>query len=249
MKRFLDNTLVLTWREIESTFYSPLSYIVLTMFLILNGFSFYITLPDVQGNVSAAVTHFLGLNLIFWLSALFIPPVITMRLLAEEKKSGTIEMLMTAPVSETQVVLAKYAGAMAFYIFLWMPSLLYIIIIKRFGGIPDNGVILSSYAGIFLLGSSLIALGLFTSSLSGNQIVAAVTALVLNLMIFFVPMLSLTIEWTPARRVLDQLWIWNHFLETFSKGILDSFHVVFYAGLTVLFLFLAVRSLEAQKWR
>jgi ABC-2 type transport system permease protein len=249
MKRLVQNTLILSWREIESSFYSPLSYVVLTMFLLLNGFSFYITLPDTGGNVTDAVRYFLGLNLLFWLSALFIPPVITMRLLAEEKRSGTIEPLMTAPVSDWQVVLAKYIGAMAFYVFLWIPSLLYIIIIKRYGGIPDNGIILSAYSGIFLLGSSLIALGLFTSSLSSNQIVAAVIALVLNLLLFFVPMLSMVIQWETARRVLDQLWIYKHFGETFSKGMLDTFHLVFYLGLTAFFLFLAVRSLEARKWQ
>jgi len=249
MKRLFNNTLILTWREIESAFYSPLSYIVLTMFLLLNGFSFYIALPQVQNNVSDAVRSFLGMNLLFWLSALFIPPIITMRLLAEEKKSGTIELLMTTPISDLQVVLAKYLGAMAFYVFLWTPSLLYIIIIKRYGGIPDNGVIISSYVGIFLLGSSLIGVGVFTSSLSSNQIVAAVTALVLNMLIFFVPMLSEVIELSAVRMVLNQLWVWTHFSETFSKGMIDSFHIVFYMSITFLFLFLAVRSLEARKWR
>jgi len=248
VKRFANNTLILTWREIESTFYSPLSYIVLTMFLLLNGFSFYIAVPDVQGNVSDAVRQFLGLNPIFWVSSLFIPPVITMRLLAEEKKSGTIELLMTAPVSEVQVVLAKYLGAMTFYLFLWTPSLLYIIIIKRYGGIPDNGVIITSYSGIFLLGSVLVALGLFTSSFSNNQVVAAVTALIVNMLLFFVPMISLVVRWESARRVLDQLWVWKHFRETFTKGLLDSFHLVFYVGLTAFSLFLAVRVLEARKW-
>lgn len=249
MRRFVNNALILTWREIESTFYSPLSYVVLCMFLVLNGFSFYITLPDVQGNVTDAVRYFLGINILFWLSALFIPPVITMRLLAEEKKSGTLEPLMTAPVSELQVVLAKYFGALLFYIFLWVPSLLYIILIKRYGGIPDNGIIFSAYTGIFLLGSSLLALGLFASSLSSNQIVAAVVALVLNLLIFFVPMVGQVIQWSPAQRVLDQMWVFKHFVETFSKGIVDSFHIVFYVGLTVFFLFLTVRSLEGRKWR
>ncbi|MBU0755786.1 MAG: ABC transporter permease [Planctomycetes bacterium] len=249
MKRFFNNTMTLTWREIESTFYSPLSYVVFCMFLVLNGFSFYITLPDAQGNVTDAVRYFLGINILFWLSALFLPPVITMRLLAEEKKSGTLEPLMTAPVSEVQVVLAKYFGAMAFYVFLWIPSLLYIILVKRYGGIPDNGIILSAYTGIMLLGSSLLALGIFASSLSSNQIVSAVVALVLNLLIFFVPMMGQLIEWGPLERVLDQLWIFKHFLETFTKGVLDSFHLVFYLGLTVFFLFLAVRSLEARKWQ
>jgi len=249
MRRFAGNLLVLTFREVEATFYAPLSYVVLCMFLLLNGFSFYITIPDVRGNATDAVRYFLGINILFWLNALFIPPVITMRLLAEEKKSGTLEPLMTAPVSEVQVVLAKYFGAMAFYLFLWIPSLLYIICIKRYGGIPDNGILLSAYTGILLLGSALVALGLFASSLSANQILAAVVALVLNLLIFFVPMLGMVIEWKPAQRVLDQLWIFKHFAETFTKGMVDSFHAVFYLGLTALFLFMAVRSLEARKWQ
>ena len=249
MKRYLGSSLTLIWREIEANFYSPLSYIVLTMFLLLNGYSFYISIPDAGGNVSDAIRFFLGLSWMSWLASIFIPPLITMRLVAEEKKSGTIELLMTAPVTETQVVVAKYIGALFFYIFLWSPSLLYIVIIKRYGAIPDNGVILSSYAGIFLLGSSFIALGVLTSTLSGNQIVAAITALILNLLIFFIPLLSQVIEWDAMRRVLQDLWVLGHFEFSFSKGVIDSFHVVFYAGLTAFFLFLAVRSLEARKWQ
>ena len=128
MKRFVSNSLTLTWREVEAIFYSPLSYIVLAMFLILNGLSFYFTLNDVGGRVTDAVTQFLGLNPLFWMGALLIPPIITMRLVAEEKKTGTIELLMTAPVSDVQVVLAKYFGTLVFFAFLWLPSLIYIII-------------------------------------------------------------------------------------------------------------------------
>jgi ABC-2 type transport system permease protein len=249
MKRYLATSLTLTWREIESNFYSPLSYIVLTMFLLLNGYSFYISIPDSGGNVSDAIRYFLGLSWMSWLGTIFIPPLITMRLMAEEKKSGTIELLMTAPVTETQVVTAKFLGALFFYVFLWTPSLLYIIIIKRYGAIPDNGVIVSSYTGIFLLGASFIALGVLTSTLSGNQIVAAITALILNLLIFFIPLLSQVIEWDALSRVLLDLWVLGHFEFSFSKGVIDSFHLFFYGGLTVFFLFLAVRSLEARKWR
>jgi ABC-2 type transport system permease protein len=249
MKRYLSASLTLTWREIESNFYSPLSYIVLTMFLLLNGYSFYISIPDAGGNVSDAIRYFLGLSWMSWLGTIFIPPLITMRLMAEEKKSGTIELLMTAPVTETQVVTAKFLGAFFFYVFLWSPSLLYIIIIKRYGAIPDNGVIISSYGGIFLLGGSFIALGVLTSALSGNQIVAAITALILNLLIFFIPLLSQVIEWDALSRVLRELWVLGHFEFSFSKGVIDSFHVLFYVGLTVFFLFLAVRTLEARKWR
>lgn len=249
MKRYGGTLLTLVWKEIESNFYSPLSYIVLTLFLVLNGYSFLIALPTVQWNVSDAISYFLGISWLGWLCMLFIPPLITMRLLSEEKKSGTIEMLMTAPVSETQVVLAKFLSAFFFYVFLWAPSLIYIIIIKRYGAIPDNGVIVASYTGIFLLGASFIALGVFTSSLSGNQFVGAIMALVCNLLIFFIPLISQVIKWEAMQRTLQQLWVLSHFEDSFSKGIIDSFHLVFYLGLTVFFLFLAVRSLEARKWR
>jgi len=249
MRRYLNTSLTLIWRELEGIFYSPLSYIVLTMFLLLNGYSFYVSLPSAQGNVSDTIRYFLGLAWMSWLGMIFIPPLITMRLVAEEKKSGTIEMLMTAPVTELQVIFAKYISSLAFYIFLWSPSLVYIIIIKRYGAIPDNGVIVASYLGIFLLGSTFISLGVLTSTLSGNQIVAAITALILNLMIFFIPLLSLVVQWEGMRRVLNELWILNHFKGSFTKGVIDSFHLVFYGSLTVFFLFLAVRSLEARKWR
>jgi len=249
MVRYLKTSLTLIWREIESNFYSPLSYIVLTMFLLLNGYSFSISLPESNWVVSDAIRYFLGLSWMCWLGTIFIPPLLTMRLISEEKKSGTIEMLMTAPVTETQVIFAKYAGALFFYVFLWSPSLIYIIIIKRYGAVPDNGVILSAYCGVFLLGSCLIALGVFTSSLSSNQIVGAITALVLNLLIFFIPLLSQVIPWEGVRRVLQQLWVFRHFQDSFSKGVIDTFHLLFYLGLTVFFLFLAVRTLEARKWR
>jgi len=249
IRNYASTSMTLVWREIEAIFYSPLSYAVLTMFLFLNGYSFIICLPDAQWSVSDAIRSFLGLFWMTWLGSIFFPPLITMRLLAEEKKSGTIELLMTAPVTETQVVVAKFLSAFIFYVFLWFPSLIYIIIIKQYGAIPDNGVILASYAGVFLLGSVFIALGVFTSSLSGNQIVAAVTALILNLLVFFIPMLSQTIQWKGMRRTLEQLWVLLHFRDSFSKGMIDTFHLAFYLGLTVFFLFLAIRSLEARKWR
>ena len=249
MIRYLGISFTLIWREIEAAFYNPLSYVVLTMFLLLNGYSFYLTLPEAQWNVSVAVSSFLGLSWMSWLGSIFIPPLITMRLLSEEKRSGTIEPLMTAPVTEVQVVLAKFLGAFVFYVFLWSPSLIYIIIIKRYGAVPDNGVILASYTGIFLLGATFVSLGVLTSALASSQIVAAVTALILNLLVFFIPMLSMVVDWEAMRRTLRQLWILSHFEDTFSKGLIDSFHLVFYLGLTAFFLFLAVRALEARKWR
>ena len=249
MVRYLRTSLTLIWREIESNFYSPLSYIVLTVFLVLNGWSFKDSLPAAQWVVSDAIRYFLGLSPMCWLATIFIPPLLTMRLLSEERKSGTIETLMTAPVTETQVVVAKYCGALFFYIFLWSPSLIYIIIIKRYGAVPDNGVIFSSYCGVFLLGSSLIALGVFTSSFSANQIVGAITALILNLLVFFIPYFSDFLPWAGVRRTLQQLWVYRHFQDSFSKGVIDTFHLVYYLGLTTFFLFLAVRSLEARKWR
>jgi ABC-2 type transport system permease protein len=172
-----------------------------------------------------------------------------MRLFAEERRSGTIEMLMTAPVTDLAVVMAKFTGALFFLATLWGPTLLYIAIVKSYGALPDRGALMATYLGIFLVGALLTAVGCFTSALTDNQIVAAICAVIANLAIFFVPVLSRVIDWRPLREVLEQIWFFNHFREAFSNGIVDSGHLIFYVAFTALLLFLTVRVVEARKWR
>jgi ABC-2 type transport system permease protein len=236
-------------REVEALFYSPICYVVLTIGLLLNGWSFYLALNSFGGNVAEAVRAFFGSSLLFWLTMLFLPPLFTMRLFAEERRSGTLEMLLTAPLGEIEVVLAKFVAGLCFTMSLWIPSLLYLAIVKSYGAIPEFGPLLTSYLGIFLLACLFTAIGLFASSLTSNQILAAALAAVFNLLLFFVPVLGIFVQVERVERVFNDLWIQRHFLESFSRGVLDSAHVAFYVVFTVVFLFWTTRVLESQRWR
>ena len=248
-KAFFDSYAVLTAREIESCFLTPLGYIVLTVSLFLTGITFFSELQAASGNVSVAVRGFLGNSFSFWLILILVPPLITMRLFAEERRSGTIEMLLTAPVSDLAVVLAKFTGSLVFFSSLWIPTILYVAIVKQYGAVPDPGAILATYLGILLLGSFFLAIGCFASSLTTNQIVAAVFGVVVNLLLVITPFLAQVVEWRLLRESLESAHPVRHFLESFSKGVLDSGHIAFYVVFTALLLFLTVRVLEARKWK
>jgi ABC-2 type transport system permease protein len=141
-------------RELQVYFLSPLAYVVLTVFLLVNGFVFWLIvsfLSDPRASLGAPLELFFGQTFFFWLVLLFVTPVLTMRLLSEERRSGAIEVLMTAPVTEAQVILGKYLAALAFYTFLWLPTLVYALIIDRYGDV-DWGPVAGTSAS---LGSAL----------------------------------------------------------------------------------------------
>lgn len=239
---------VLLAREIESYFMAPLMYLVLAIFLVMNGIAFNFSLADSGGNVNATVRNFLGGSILFWINILIIPPLLTMRLLAEEKRTGTIEGLMTAPVTDFAVVLAKFSGALLFYVALWMPSLVYLIVLKGYGALPDPGILTTSYIGILLLGALLVAIGILASALAPNQVVAAIIGIVGNLVMFFVPLFSLQMGQGKLRAGLEHLSILFHFQNSFGKGVLDSGILAVYAVLVALILFLTVRVVESRRW-
>lgn len=240
---------VLTGREVESYFLSPLMYVVLTVFLVLNGFSFYLSVGDMQGNVDLAVRSFLGLSPFFWLNSLFVPPLLTMRVIAEERRAGTLEGLMTAPVADLAVVVAKYLGALSFFVAMWVPSLLYLLMLKSYGALPDPGILATSYLGIFLLGALLVAVGVLASSLSPNQVVAAILAIVFNLMFWYgVPLVSIQMPRGMLRASLEHVSVLYHFQNSFGKGVIDTGIVAVYIVGVAVCLFLAVRAVESRRW-
>ncbi len=247
--RMLRQAMILLSREVESLFFSPITYGVLTLGLIFNGLSFYISLNDSGGNVGMAVRTFFGGSMLFWVVMVFLPPIFTMRLFAEERRSGTLEMLLTAPVAELEVVLSKFLAGLLFTLSLWLPSLLYVAIVKSYGAIPDLGSLFTSYLGVTLLASVFTAAGLFASSLTSNQLMAAALATVFNLLLYVIPALSLFTENEVVERFFTELWIYRHFYDSFAKGLLDGGHVAFYVVLTSVFLFWTMRVLESQRWR
>jgi ABC-2 type transport system permease protein len=240
----MKGVLATTERELRSYFLTPLGWVVATGFLFFNGLSFqtildYLNDPRAPASMTP-LDFFFGGTLFFWLAMLFVGPVLTMRLLSEERRSGTLEMLLTSPVTEGQVVLGKYLGAFLFYVFLWLPTLLYVALIAR--QLPlDWGPVAASYIGI-------LAIGVFTSALTRNQVIAAVFAFALTFLCFLPAFLEFLVNDPKMRDVLGFLNLYQH-MDEFSKGIVDTRHLVYYLSATALFLFLASRAVEAGKGR
>ena len=242
--------LALVQRELISYFSSPLAYVVLTAFLFVNGYVFYLIvayLNDPRTPPMAAFKLLFGGTIFFWLMLLFVLPVTTMRLLAEERRTGTLEVLLTSPVSEGQVVLGKFLAAFVFYLFLWVPTLVYIVILALHSKL-DPGPVFAGYLGIALLGVLFLSIGTLTSALVRNQIIAAVLAFAILVIVFSIGLVENLATGAVIKGALGYMNLWQH-MDDFGKGIVDSRHVVYDLSLAGLFLFLATRALEASKGR
>ncbi len=238
-------------RELIAYFSSPLAYIVLTAFLLMQGYIFYLIVSFLNNPQTPAMTPlrlFFGGTIFFWLFLLFVVPVITMRLIAEERRSGTVEVLLTSPVTEGQVIIGKFVAAMAFYVTLWLPTVLYVLVLTRHSEI-DIGPVLSGYLGVFLLGFFFIAVGTFSSTLTDNQLIAAIIAFAAMVILFSIGLVEqLMVSDSFIKSALGNMNLWTQ-MDDFAKGIVDSRHVIYQLSAGVLFLFLATKSLEVKKWR
>jgi ABC-2 type transport system permease protein len=244
-----------TWaivrRELIAYFSSPLAYIVMTAFLLMQGYIFYLIVSFLNNPQTPAMTPlrlFFGGTIFFWLFLLFVVPVITMRLIAEERRSGTIEVLLTSPVTEAQVILGKFAAAMAFYIALWLPTVIYVVVLNRHSEI-DLGPVLSGYLGVLLLGFLFLSVGTLASTFTDNQLIAAIIAFAAMIALFSLGLVDqLLISSSPIKTALAQMNLWTQ-MDDFAKGIVDTRHVVYQLSAGALFLFIATKSLEVKKWR
>jgi ABC-2 type transport system permease protein len=234
-------------RELGGFFLSPVAYVVIFLFLVTNGamFSNYALVPTpAPRQITGIVEALFGFDLIW---VLFLSPLLTMRLFAEEKRSGTFEVLLTAPVTEWQVVLGKFLGAQAFYMLIWL-GLAPLFAILAVLGKPDWGPIAAMYAGLFALGLLTNALGILASAVTRNQLVAAILALTGNLFFYLLYLGAFFFPAQPeARRVVQYLSFTSHFGGDFFQGVVDLRHVFFYASWALLFLFFSVRVVEARK--
>jgi len=237
-------------RELRAYFFSPLAYGVLASFLFITGITFATLigyLNDAPSAVGAPMEYFFGGTILFWLALAFVGPILPMRLLSEERRSGSLEILMTAPVTETQVVVGKYLAALAFYVALWTPTVLYAVIVASYSHL-DWGPIASSYLGVLGIGALFLSVGLFASGISRNQIVAALVGFALVFALFILGLLEFLVNDQSLRQVLSYLNLIQH-MEDFSKGIVDTRRLVYYLSGTAFFLFLTSRALAANKWR
>jgi ABC-2 type transport system permease protein len=240
-------------------FTSPVAWVVLTIFLLIAGYFFYsifafFTQASIQSamnpqmgrdlNVTDSVMRPLFSNISVIL--LLLMPLVTMRLFAEERRSGTIELLLTYPVRDGAVLAGKYLAALGLYAIMIGLTLLYPAIVVYFARL-EWGPVLTGYLGLLLMGATFIAVGVFASSLTENQIVAAITTFGV-LLIFWILGWSADYAGGTAGRVLQFLSLLEH-NDSFSKGVLDTKDVLYYVNFTVLALFLTLRSLEARRWK
>jgi ABC-2 type transport system permease protein len=242
--------LAIARRELASYFLTPLGYAVATLFLLVEGYSFWLFMALLNGQGAphgAVLQYFFGGTFLYWLFLMFLVAVVTMRLVAEERRTGTIEPLLTAPVGAWDVVLGKFLGALAFYAALFAPTLLYVLLLRAYapaGAAPDPGPIAAGYLGTLLVGAGAIALGLAASSVTRHQIVAALVTFVgLTLMLLVGAMGDALVRSGPIAPVLQYVNLFRH-MDDFGRGIVDSRRVVYHLGLIALGLFASVRALD-----
>src|SRR5688572_21841046 len=238
----MSRATVIARRELSSYFYSPIAYVAMFLFLVVAAIMFR---QDFQPGQPA------GMRSIFeWMVWLLVAilPILCMGLLAQEWATGTIETMMTAPVEEHEVVIGKFLGSFLFFLVLLAPTLLFLGMLALHGR-PDYGPIFSGYLGLVLVGALFISIGLFCSSLTKSQVVAAVTAAAILFLVTIIPW------WLGTRATLTGFWrgvaeqsIFRRYTD-FSKGVIDTGNLVFFLAATAVFLFLTVKVLESRRWK
>ena len=253
----MGNVLTIAQKELKSYFASPIAYIVIGFFALVFGWFYYVAvsyflqaslqmgMPGAgQVNINTMAIRPLLQNVA--VVALFMLPLITMRTYAEEKRSGTIELLLTSPLTDTQIVLGKFFGAVALYALMLLVTWIHVSILFIYGN-PEWKPIVTGYLGLLLMGSSFLAIGLLISSLTKNQIVAGMVT-------FAVLLLLWTLNWMSEsagptmQKVLSALSITERF-DDFSKGVVSVSHLVYYVSFISFGLFLTAKSVDSERWR
>jgi ABC-2 type transport system permease protein len=246
----MTGALVVMKRELGSFFVSPLAYVVLTSWLLWNGVVFWVLTEfyarnAVSSGAANPLSAFFGGSALFFIPLLVFVPILTMRLVAGEKQAGTIETLMTAPVSESSVICGKYVASLLIWCVLWLPTLIYAWIMSQHGSV-DWGATAASYLGIFSLGAYFMAVGLLMSVLAPTQIIAAVLAFVSLGVLFTVGIGEFVLD-GAAQEVCAYLSMWGH-MQSFSKGVIDTRHLVFDLSVATLAVGLSIGALKARKY-
>jgi len=236
----LRNIVAIAGKEFRGYLGSPSFYIIIALFLFITGYGFGWS-PALF--IESSIQGFLDWGSFF---LLFLGPALTVRLFAEEEKLGTLELLLTAPVRDTEVVLGKFLAALGVFSVMLLLTLYYPLLLILFGH-PDLGPMVSGYMGIFLLGTVFLSIGLFASSLTSNQIVTFVISSALVLFFWFIGEVGgMTGE--GADRIFQLISLSTYFSD-FGRGVIDNNGVIYYLSMVMVFLFLTIRSIETRRWR
>jgi ABC-2 type transport system permease protein len=252
----MRNILAIAGKEIRAYFTSPIAYVVIGFYALLFGYFFAVMLTFFERQSMQMMQMGGAVNINQMLIGpvftnaevvlLFVLPMVTMRVFAEEKRSGTIELLLTSPLTDWQIILGKFLGAMALFTIMLAITAIHIGILFLYSE-PEWKPILTGYFGMLLMGGCFIALGLFISSLTRNQIVAGMITFAAFLLFWVINWMGSFVGPT-AQAVLAHLSIIDHF-DDFAKGIIDTKHLVYYLSFIAFGLFLTAKSVDSERWR
>jgi len=245
--------LILYRKELKGFFLSPFGWVVIAFVALMHGISISTAMKGFRDSpISESLVYVAFHTPVFWFYFLFIFPLLTMRLFAEEERMGTLETLLTAPVKSSQVVLSKYAASFTFYAFLWLPTVFEFKLFEWVTGLPPAyapGAMLGTYAILLLIGALFLAVGCLASAMTSSQIIAGIVTVGLLVIHHFLGFV--TVIWGgsfPGSRLFDHISSQQH-LHYFAKGLIDSRPFVYYLSATVLVLFLTYQVLDFRRWR
>jgi gliding motility-associated transport system permease protein len=254
----MRNVLAIAEREVRAYFSSPIAYVVIGFFSLLYGYFFYALLSYFErqsmqmgmgqpGQVMNINQMLIGPVLVnATVILLFVFPAITMRTYSEEKRQGTIELLLTSPITDVEIILGKFVGAMTLYAAMLAVTVIHLSLLFIYGN-PEWKPIATGYLGLFLMGGCFLSVGLLISSLTKNQVVAAMATFAVFLMLWVINWIGAFVGPT-AQAVLQHLSITEHF-DDFSRGIIDTKHLIYYLSFIAFGLFLTMKSVDSERWR
>jgi ABC-2 type transport system permease protein len=252
----MSNVFAIAQKELRSYFASPIAFVIIGLFALLFGYFFYAYLnffvqrsqQMMMGGGSANINQDM-IRMVLLNSAviiLFVMPMITMRTYAEEKRSGTIELLLTSPLTDVQIILGKFLGAMGLYAAMLAVTLLYMAILFVYGD-PEWKPVATGYLGLLLMGGCFISVGLLISSLTKNQIVAGIVTFAVFLMLWVISWVGES-SGATTREIVNYLSITEHF-DDFARGVIDTKHLIYYLSFITFGLFLTAKSVDSERWR
>jgi ABC-2 type transport system permease protein len=253
----MRNVLAIAGKELRGYFASPIAYVVIGLFALIFGWFFYVPLSFFNRQsmqMSMGMGGSLNINQMLiapmltnaGVVILFLMPMITMRTYSEEKRSGTIELLLTSPVTDTQIILGKFLGVLGLYGAILGVTLIHTGILFIYGS-PAWKPVVTGYLGLFLMGASFLSIGLLISSLTKNQIVAGIATFAVVLMLWVINWMGSFVGPT-TQAVLSHLSITDH-LDDFARGVLDTKHLVYYLSFIAFGLFLTAKAVDSERWR
>ena len=255
----MSHIFAIAQKELRSFFVSPIAYVVVGLFALLFGAFFYSSLSFVlrislqagmmQGSPPININEYM-IRPLFGNTAvimLFVLPIITMRSYAEEKRSGTMELLLSSPLTDAQIIGGKFLGALALFAMMLGVTAIHMGVVFLYGE-PELWPVLTGYLGLFLMGASFISLGLLISSATKNQAVAAMITFAVLLLFWVISWLADPTSGSTTSQVLAYLSVLDHF-DDFSKGVIDTSHLMYYVSFITLGLFLTAKSVDSERWR